>query len=266
MADYNLGPDGYLEHIREAKTVLGVPLIASLNGASPGGWVRFAKEIEEAGADALELNVYFLPTDPDVTGAAGRGPVRRDRPGRPRERPHPAGGEDRPVLQRPGRVRPAAVRGGGRRPGAVQPLLPAGLRPEPLEVRPNLRLSTPDELLLRLHWVAILYGQRRGRPGGDRRRPLGRGRAEGDDGRRPRGHDDLGAAPARRRPAAGRSWTTWRVWMEENEYASVRQMQGSMSLRSVGDPAAFERANYMKVLRSYSLRGAVTPALWDTLP
>ncbi len=69
MADYNLGPEGYLEHIREAKMVLGVPLIASLNGASLGGWVRFAKEIEEAGADALELNVYFLPTDPDVTGA-----------------------------------------------------------------------------------------------------------------------------------------------------------------------------------------------------
>ena len=66
--------------------MLGVPLIASLNGASLGGWVRFAKEIEEAGADALELNVYFIPTDPDVTGGGGGGPLRRDRPGRPRER------------------------------------------------------------------------------------------------------------------------------------------------------------------------------------
>ncbi len=131
MADYNLGPEGYLEHIREAKMVLGVPLIASLNGASLGGWVRFAKEIEEAGADALELNVYFLPTDPDVTRRGGGGPLRRDRPCRPRERPPAVGRENRAVLQRPGRLRPAAVRGGGRRPGAVQPLLPAGLRLEP---------------------------------------------------------------------------------------------------------------------------------------
>lgn len=69
MADYNLGPEGYLEHIREAKMILGVPLIASLNGATLGGWVRFAKEIEGAGADALELNVYFIPTDPTVTAA-----------------------------------------------------------------------------------------------------------------------------------------------------------------------------------------------------
>ena len=70
MADYNLGPEGYLEHIREAKMILGMPLIASLNGTTSGGWVRFAKEIEEAGADALELNIYFLPTDPNVSGAA----------------------------------------------------------------------------------------------------------------------------------------------------------------------------------------------------
>ena len=68
MADYNLGPEGYLEHIRQAKAAVQIPVIASLNGTSSGGWVHFAKEIEEAGADALELNIYFIPSHPDVTG------------------------------------------------------------------------------------------------------------------------------------------------------------------------------------------------------
>src|SRR5262249_30284082 len=68
MADYNFGPEGYLEHIREAKAALDIPVIASLNGSTTGGWVRYAREIEKAGADALELNIYYLPTDPNRTG------------------------------------------------------------------------------------------------------------------------------------------------------------------------------------------------------
>jgi dihydroorotate dehydrogenase (fumarate) len=123
-----------------------------------------------------------------------------------------------------------------------------------LEIRPNLRLSTPDELLLRLHWVAILYGQ-----------------ISADlavTGGVHSGCDVLKAMMAGARAAmttsallqhgVGRLGTILAeltTWMEDNEYSSVRQMQGSMSMRSVGDPAAFERANYMKVLRSYSLRG-----------
>src|SRR5262245_3150133 len=73
MADYNLGPEGYLEHLREAKDLLGIPVIASLNGHTRGGWVRYAKLMEQAGADALELNVYELPTDPRRTGTEVEG-------------------------------------------------------------------------------------------------------------------------------------------------------------------------------------------------
>ncbi|HSF03805.1 MAG TPA: hypothetical protein VLA62_12375, partial [Solirubrobacterales bacterium] len=69
MQRYNLGPDGYLEHVRRAKAAVDIPIIGSLNGISPGGWTGYAKKIQEAGADALELNVYYIPTDPDMSGA-----------------------------------------------------------------------------------------------------------------------------------------------------------------------------------------------------
>ena len=159
MADYNLGPEGYLEHIREAKMVLGVPLIASLNGASLGGWVRFAKEIEEAGADALELNIYFLPTDPDVTGGGGRGPLHRDRPGGSRERRAAAGRENRAFFSAPAAFARRLAEAGADALVLFNRFYQPDFDLTALEIRPNLRLSTPDELLLRLHWVAILYGQ-----------------------------------------------------------------------------------------------------------
>ncbi len=159
MADYNLGPEGYLEHIREAKMILGVPLIASLNGATLGGWVRFAKEIEGAGADALELNVYFIPTDPTVTAAEVE------------ERYVEIVRAVRESVKIPLAVKigpffsaPAAFARRLSEAGAdalvlfnrfYQPDFDLTL----MEIRPNLRLSTSDELLLRLHWVAILHGR-----------------------------------------------------------------------------------------------------------
>jgi dihydroorotate dehydrogenase (fumarate) len=254
MADYNLGPEGYLEHIREAKMVLGVPLIASLNGASLGGWVHFAKEIEEAGADALELNVYFIPTDPDVTGTEVE-----DRYIEIVRAVRASVGLPLAVKIGPSFSAPAAFARRLAEAGAdALVLFNRFYQPDfdliTLEVWPNLRLSTPDELLLRLHWVAILYG-----------------RVSADlavTGGVHSGFDVLKAMMAGARAAMTTSallhhgvdrlatmLAELTVWMEENEYSSIRQMQGSMSMRSVGDPAAFERANYMKVLRSYSLRG-----------
>ncbi len=253
MADYNLGPEGYLEHIREAKMVLGVPLIASLNGASLGGWVRFAKEIEEAGADALELNIYFLPTDPNVSGAAVEDRyveiVRAVR----ESVQFPLAVKIGPFFSAPAAFARRLSEAGADALVLFNRFYQPDFDLTALEVRPNLRLSTPDELLLRLHWVAILYGQVRADlavTGGIHT-----------------GRDALKAMMAGARVAmttsallhygVGRLKTfldEMIFWMEENGYESIRQMQGSMSMRSVGDPAAFERANYMKVLRSYSLR------------
>jgi len=256
MADYNLGPDGYLEHIRQAKAAVKIPVIASLNGTSPGGWVRFAKDIEEAGADALELNIYSIPSHPDWTGAQ----------------------VEHSYYELVKRVKsqiriPLAIKLSpyfSARANLAQELASAGVdglvlfnrfyQPdfdlENLEVVSSLTLSTPQELLLRLHWVAILHGAVRA----DLAVTGGIHSAQ----------DVLKAMMAGAQVAMmtsallkhGIKHLTYVRdqlvrWMEEHEYDSIRQMQGSMSYRAVTDPAPFERANYMKVLRSYALR---TPA------
>lgn len=253
LTRYNLGPEGYLEHVRRAKAAVSIPVIGSLNGVSTGGWIEYARRIEEAGADALELNVYYIPTDPELTGAQV---------------------EQRYVdLVRDVRASvgiPLAVKLGhafSAMANLARRLDEAGARAlvlfnrfyqpdfdlENLEVVSGLTLSRSWELLLRLHWVAILYGHVRA----DLAVTGGVHTAR----------DVLKAMMAGARVAMMTSallahgiehLTTVRrdllTWMEAHEYESIRQMQGSMSHRSVADPAAFERANYIKVLSSYPLR------------
>jgi dihydroorotate dehydrogenase (fumarate) len=253
MNSYNLGPEGYLEHVRRAKAALGIPVIASLNGCTPGGWTDYSRLIEQAGADALELNVYYLPADPWRSAAD---------------------------VERQYEDLVGAVKSGLRIPIAVklspfftapvdfaQRLTAAGAdalvlfnrfyQPDfdlgTLEVVPSLRLSDPSELLLRLHWTAILFGT-----------------VEADlavTGGVHSGSDALKVMMAGGRVAMLTSALLKHgidhlkkvraemvCWMEEHDYTTVRQMQGSMSLRHVPDAGAYQRANYMKVLRSYALR------------
>ena len=127
--DFHVGPESYLEAISKAKKAVTIPVIASLNGTSKGGWVRYAKMMQDAGADALELNIYFIAADLDMTGRDVEVPLLR-----PRVRGEgigfdPAGGEDRALFQRHGQHGQAAGGRGGRRPGVVQPFPPARLRP-----------------------------------------------------------------------------------------------------------------------------------------
>jgi dihydroorotate dehydrogenase (fumarate) len=253
MIDYNLGPDGYLEHIRRAKFVADIPIIGSLNGSSTGGWISYAKKIEEAGADALELNTYYIPTDPELTGAQVEQmylDLVRDVKASIRI----------PVAVKLNHFFSAFANMGWRLDQAGADALVLFNRfyqpdfdLEKLEVVPNLTLSSSYEVLLRLHWVAILYGHIRA----DLAVTGGVHTA----------HDVLKAMMVGARVAMMTSallkngiehLTTVRAdllaWMEEHEYESIRQMQGSMSHRSVPDPAAFERGNYMKVLSSYVLK------------
>ena len=256
MTQYNLGPDGYLEHLRRAKAAVNIPIIGSLNGVSSGGWISYARKIEEAGADALELNVYFIPTDPAMSGAQVEQmylDLVRDVTASLRI---PVAVKLGPYFSAMAHMARRLDQAGADGLVLFNRFYQPDLDLENLEVVPNLVLSSPDELRLRLCWVGILSGHIRA----DLAVTGGVHTAE----------DVVKAMMAGARVAMMTSallargiehLETVRIglecWMEKHEYESIRQMQGSMSQRSVAEPAAFERANYMRVLRSYTLR---TPA------
>jgi len=253
LARYNLGPDRYLEHVRRAKESLRIPVIGSLNGVSTGGWVDFAKKIEQAGADALELNVYYVPTEPALTG----GQVERMYTDLVRDVKATV---SIPVAVKLGHAFTALanfachldVNGANGLVLFNRFYLP-DFDIERLEVVPRLTLSSPPELLVRLHWVAILFGH-----------------IKADLAITGGVHGSAQVLKAMMAGARVAMMTSALLqhgiahlarvradvvdWMEGHEYASIAEMQGSMSYRSVAEPAAFERANYMKVLSSYALR------------
>jgi dihydroorotate dehydrogenase (fumarate) len=253
MADYNLGVEGYLEHVRDCKSLLTIPVIASLNGTTPGGWVRYAREIQQAGADALELNIYFLPTDPTRDAASIENEyvdlVKAVR----KEISIPLAVKLSPYFTAPASFAKRLSDAGADGLVLFNRFYQPDFDLEMLDIVPSLRLSTAQELSLRLHWTAILFGN-----------------VKADlavTGGVHSGLDVLKVMMAGGRVAMTtsallkhglshikdilREMTTWLV---DHEYESVRQMQGSMSLRKVAHPDRFERANYLKVLRSYALR------------
>jgi dihydroorotate dehydrogenase (fumarate) len=253
MNDYRLGPEGYLQHIQQAKAAVKIPIIASLNGVSAGGWAKYAKNMEEAGADALELNIYYVATHADLTGSDVE-QMYIDLVSQVKETARiPVAVKLGPYFTS---VANLAQKLDAARADALV-LFNRFYQPdfdlENLEVVPNLTLSTPYELLLRLHWVAILYGHIRA----DLAITGGVHSA----------HDVLKAMMAGAKVAMMTSvllkegidhlktiHADLLNWMEEHEYDSIRQMQGSLSQQKVAEPAAFVRANYMKVLSSYAVR------------
>ena len=255
MAQYNLGPDGYLEHLRKVKAAVAVPVIGSLNGVSTGGWISFAKKIQEAGADALELNVYYLPTNPELSGAQVEQmycDLVRDVKASLKI---PVAVKLGPYFSAMANMARRLDQAGANGLVLFNRFYQPDLDLEKLEVVPNLVLSDSHELRLRLCWVAILFGKVQA----DLAITGGVHTAE----------DVVKAMMAGAKVAMMTSallmhgvqhLKTLRegllAWMEAHEYASIRQMQGSMSQRSVAEPAAFARANYMRVLRSYALRSS----------
>jgi dihydroorotate dehydrogenase (fumarate) len=254
LTAYNLGPEGYCEHVRRAKAAVDVPIIASLNGSSIGGWTEYAEKIQDAGADALELNIYYIPTSTGETGDE----VERlyyDLVATVKSR-----------LGIPVAVKISAYFSS--LPNMAKRLDQAGANAlvlfnrfyqpdfdiDNLEVVPNLLLSTSHELLLRLNWVAILYGHIKA----DLAVTGGVHTAADVLKAMMAGARVVAITSALLRNGIGHLATLRRemlAWMEEHEYQSIRQMQGSMSQRAVADPSAFQRANYVRVLSSYSMKG-----------
>lgn len=252
MTTYNLGPDGYLELIRKAKAAVSIPVIASLNGNSLSGWVDYARKMESAGADAIELNLYSLVADPSLSSAQ----VEEDRCKLVRQIKQSVG---IPVAVKLSHFYSALA-------NLAEQLDEAGAdalvlfnrfyQPdfdiEELEVVPSLVLSNSYELLLRIHWVAIIYGHVKAdlavTGGVHTARDVLKSMMAGACVAMVTSallKNGLGHAAVILRDLA--------AWMDEHEYESIEQMQGSMSKRSVPDPTAFERGNYMKVLSSYTL-------------
>lgn len=250
MDPYNLGPDGYLDHLKKVKQTVRFPVIGSLNGSSMGGWIEYAKWIEDAGADGLELNLYHIEMDPHRT-AADVESVYCEIVNCIRTSIHiPLAVKLHPYFS----ALPNFVRVLEQAGASAVVLFNRFYQPdfdlERLEVTPKLVLSSSQELLLRLHWTAILYGN-----------------VHADIAITGGVHSAVDVIKSLMAGARVAMMTSALLkhgishvstiledlvaWMKEHEYDSVNRMRGSMSRVSAGQPAAFERANYMKVLGSY---------------
>jgi dihydroorotate dehydrogenase (fumarate) len=256
LQSYNLGPDGYLELIREAKESVSIPIIASLNGVSRGGWLEYARLMEQAGADAIELNIYSIVTDPAISGSE----VEKEYIDLVRQLKRsiriPLAVKLSPFFSAPAnmgvRLDEAHVDGIVLFNRFYQPDFDI----EHMEISPSLSLSRPEELLLRLHWTAILCGHVR----------ADLGITGGVHSSRDLIKSILAGAKVAFMTSAllrngvhhaAHVLTELDRWLDEHEYRSVQQMCGSMSQEAVPDPSAFDRGNYMKVLSSYTLRANI---------
>ena len=256
LDDYRMTHEVYLEHLRRAKEAVRIPILGSLNGATTGGWVRFARDMEQAGADAIELNTYALATSRSQTSSelelqlldlvaavtdAVKVPVSVKLSRSFTSVPHLVA-----------RLEDVGAKGVVLFNRFYQPDFDI----ETLEVRPTLHFSTPSELLSRLHWAAILYGNINidlAITGGVHSAEdvlkcimAGAGITMMASALHIHGIDHI-----------GRVLTDLRYWLEKREYSSLWETRGCLSRRSVPDTSPFDRGNYIKTLSSYSLRQTV---------
>lgn len=250
--EYRTGPEEYLEHIHNAKKAVGIPVIASLNGVSVGGWIDFARKIEQAGADGLELNIYYIPTDPASTAVEIEEIYLRDLRTIKESVKIPVAMKLNPFFTAPANMARRLDEAGADALVLFNRFYQPDFDLERLEVVPSLSLSVPQEMRLPLLWIAVLHG----RVKASLAATTGVHGAQDALKMLMAGADVAMMASALLREGPGHIATVLRdmtQWMEEHEYESVTQMKGSMSQRSVADPAAFERANYMKILNSWKM-------------
>ena len=247
---FGLGPDDYLEHIRKVKEAVDVPVIASLNGTSVGGWLAYGRMIEDAGADALELNTYELVTEPEESAGTVEKRISTIAAKLTEELGIPMAMKLGPYFTSLPSFARSLQHTGIRGLVLFNRFYQADIDSEELVAVPSLRLSTPGELPLRLNWLAVLSA----------RVDLNLAASGGV-------HSAVDAVKAVMAGAHAvqvvsallqhgpeylrKLITDFDRWLEEHEYDSVDQMRGSMNLDKTPDPHAYERGNYMKILKSW---------------
>jgi len=247
---YHIGPDQYLDHLRAAKEAVSIPIIASINGTSPGGWTGYAKKMEEAGADALELNTYYLATDAAEPGSEVEKRTLDIVEAVKETVSIPVAVKLSPFFSSLANLAQQLEEKGANGLVIFNRFYQPDLDIEELDVVPNLRLSTADELRLRLRWLAILSSQV--------------GLSLAATGGAHNAVDVIKAVMAGAHSVQmvsallihgpehiKRTLEAIDFWLTEHEYESLRQMQGSMNMAKVPNAAKLTRANYMKMLDSW---------------
>jgi dihydroorotate dehydrogenase (fumarate) len=250
MAAYSIGPEEYLDLISRAKRVVDIPIIGSLNGVSTGGWIQYARKIEEAGADGLELNIYYIPTDIGMPSTEVEQMYLDVVADVKRSVSIPIAVKLSPYFSATANMACRLVEAGADALVLFNRFYQPDFDLETLEVVPHLVLSNSHDLRLPLRWVAILCG----RVSADLAITSGVHTCEDVLKGLMAGAKVTMLASELLQNGLGRIDEILRgmlIWLEEHEYESISQMQGSMSQRNVAEPAAFERANYMRVLQSW---------------
>lgn len=249
-AVFQVGPEIYLKNIAQAKAAVKIPIIASLNGSTAGGWVRYAKEIEQAGADALELNIYWIPTDPSLSSIRIEDTYIDILRSVKAQVSIPVSVKLSPFFTNFSNMARRLESVGADGLTLFNRFYQPDIDLELLEVTPNILLSTPMAMRVPLRWIAILRDQ----VGLSLAATSGIHRATDAIKMLMAGADVTMLCSAILRHGAKHIGVVEKemvTWLEEHEYESVQQLQGSMSQKNCPDPAAFERAQYMRALASY---------------
>jgi dihydroorotate dehydrogenase (fumarate) len=248
--EYRLGPETYLEHVAKAKAAVQIPVIASLNGASVGGWTDYAKDIQKAGADALELNIYYIPTDMTLSGKDVEQTYLDILKAVKKSVTIPVAVKLSPFFSNMGNMAKQLDGAGADALVLFNRFYQPDINLENLEVEHSILWSTPQARRLPLRWIAILYGRVNAQLAATsgihnaqdviKMLMAGASVAQLCSVLYKQGLDQIKSIERE-----------MRVWMEEHEYESVKQMQGSLSQKNCPDPSAFERAQYMRALSIY---------------
>jgi dihydroorotate dehydrogenase (fumarate) len=253
--DYKLGPEEYLKHIAKAKSAVRIPVIASLNGSSVGGWIDYAKQIQQAGADALELNVYYIPTDMNLSGEdveqtyidilrSVKSAVKI-----------PVAMKLSPFFSNFANMAKRLDEAGADGLVLFNRFYQPDIELDTLEVKPNILLSTPMAMRVPLRWIALLYDRVRA----DLAATSGVHRASDVLKMLMAGADVTMLCSVLIRHGLGQIRVIERdlvTWLDEHEYVSVQQLRGSLSQKNSANPSAFERAQYMRALATYPVRNS----------